>query len=169
MEISKKMAEALNGQINAELYSAYVYLSMSAYFESEDLKGMASWMKAQAQEEVAHAMKIYNFVHERGGRVKLLPIEGPATDWDGPLAVFEAALKHEQHVTGLIHELVSKATAEKDYATKNMLDWFVDEQVEEEATASAIVAKLKMSGGEGPALLMLDAQLGAREAGPEGE
>jgi ferritin len=169
MDISKKMAEALNGQINAELYSAYVYLSMSAYFESEDLKGMASWMKAQAQEEAAHAMKIYNFVHERGGRVKLLPIEGPATDWDSPLAVFEAALKHEQHVTGLIHDLVSKAIAEKDYATKNMLDWFVDEQVEEEATASAIVAKLRMIGGEGPALLMLDAQLGSRGGGTEGE
>ncbi len=169
MEISKKMAEALNGQINAELYSAYVYLSMSAYFESVDLPGFAAWMNSQAQEEVAHAMKIYAFIHERGGRVSLGAIDGPQTEWDNPLAVFEAAYKHEQHVTSLIHDLVTLAIAEKDYATKNMLDWFVDEQVEEEATASEIVAKLTRIGGEGPALLMMDAQLGARKSGEEGE
>ena len=107
MEISKSMAEALNGQINAELYSAYVYASMAAYFESVDLKGFAAWMTAQAQEEVAHAMKIYGFIIERGGRVKLAAIDGPPTEWQSPLAAFEAAYKHEQHVTSLIHALVS--------------------------------------------------------------
>mgnify|MGYP001827200186 CR=1 FL=1 len=168
MQISKSMEEALNGQINAELYSAYVYASMAAYFESVDFKGFATWMTAQAQEEVAHAMKIYNFIHERGGRVKLAAIDGPPTEWQSPLAAFEAAYKHEQHVTSLIHGLVSQAVDEKDYATKNMLDWFVDEQVEEEASASEIVAQLKMLGSEGPALLMLDNELGGRSTG-EGE
>jgi ferritin len=168
MEISKSMAEALNGQINAELYSAYVYASMAAYFESVDLKGFAAWMTAQAQEEVAHAMKIYSFIHERGGRVKLAAIDGPPTEWQSPLAAFEAAYKHEQHVTSLIHGLVSKAVDEKDYATKNMLDWFVNEQVEEEASASEIVAQLKMLGTEGPALLMLDRELGKRKFAADG-
>ncbi len=167
MEISKSMAEALNGQINAELYSAYVYASMAAYFESVDLRGFAAWMTAQAQEEAAHAMKIYGFIIERGGRVKLAAIDGPPTEWQSPLAAFEAAYKHEQHVTSLIHALVSKAVDEKDYATKNMLDWFVDEQVEEEASASEIVAQLKMLGTEGPAVLMLDRELGKRKFGAE--
>jgi ferritin len=167
MEISKSMAEALNGQINAELYSAYVYASMSAFFESEDFKGFAAWMTAQAQEEVAHAMKIYNFIIERGGRVKLTAIDAPPTDWQSPQAAFEAAYKHEQHVTSLIHGLVAKAVEENDYATKNMLDWFVDEQVEEEASASEIVAQLKMIGSQGPALLMLDRELGKRRFSAE--
>lgn len=161
--LSGKMEKALNDQINAELYSAYVYASMATYFESVDLPGFANWMVSQAQEEVAHAMKIYTFIHERGGRVMLTAIGAPPTEWDSPLAAFENALKHEKHVTSLIHGLVAQAIEENDYATKNMLDWFVDEQVEEEATASEIVAKLKMVGGEGPAVLMLDAQLGARK------
>lgn len=168
--LSAKMEKALNAQVNAELYSAYVYLAMSAYFESTDLKGFATWMNAQAGEEVSHAMKVYNFILERGGRVKLAAIDAPPSDWDSPLAAFEAALKHEQHVTSLIHDLVAKAIEENDYASKNMLDWFVDEQVEEEASAGAIVAKLKMVGSEGPALLMLDARLGQRKAeGSDGE
>ncbi|MGD8698397.1 MAG: ferritin [Gemmatimonadales bacterium] len=171
MQISKTMEEALNSQINAELYSAYVYASMAAYFESVDFKGFAMWMTAQAQEEVAHAMKIYNFIIERGGRVKLAAIDGPPTEWQSPLAAFEAAYKHEQHVTSLIHGLVAKAVEEKDYATQNMLVWFVDEQVEEEASASEIVAQLRMLGTEGPALLMLDRELGKRKfgGGEEGE
>jgi ferritin len=164
MKISKKVEEALNGQINAEMYSAYIYLSMAAYFESENLSGFASWMKHQAEEEVAHAMKIYDFIHEREGRVTLAAIDKPPTTWDSPLAAFEAAFKHEQHVTSLINDLVALAIKENDYASKNMLDWFVNEQVEEEATAGAIVAKMKMAGTEGPALLMLDAQLGQRGA-----
>jgi ferritin len=167
MEITRTMEEALNSQINAELYSAYVYASMSAYFESVDLKGFATWMTAQAQEEVAHAMKIYNFIIDRGGRAKLAAIDAPPTEWGSPLAAFEAAYKHEQHVTSLIHALVAKAVDENDYASKNMLDWFVDEQVEEEASASEIVAKLRMLGGEGPALLMLDRELGQRQVSPE--
>jgi ferritin len=165
--ISDKMEQALNAQINAELYSAYVYLSMAAYFESKDLPGMASWMIAQAQEERAHAMKIYQHIVERGGRVALAAIDGPPTEWASPAAVFEAAYKHEQHVTKLIHDLVALSIEQKDYASKSMLDWFVDEQVEEEASASAIVAKLQMIGEDGPALLMLDSELGARQAGAE--
>jgi ferritin len=165
--ISDKMEKALNAQINAELYSAYVYLSMAAYFESKDLPGMANWMTAQAQEERAHAMKIYQHIVERGGRVALTAIDAPPTEWESPTAVFEAAYKHEQHVTKLIHDLVALSIEEKDYASKSMLDWFVDEQVEEEASASAIVAKLQMVGEHGPALLMLDNELGARQAGAE--
>ncbi len=165
--IADKMEKALNAQINAELYSAYIYLSMAAYFESKDLPGMANWMTAQAQEEVAHAMKIYQHIVERGGRVTLAAIEGPPTEWASPAAVFEAAYKHEQHVTKLIHDLVALSIQENDYASKSMLDWFVDEQVEEEASASAIVAKLQMIGDHGPALLVLDHELGARQAGAE--
>ncbi len=166
MQISDSMAEALNGQINAELYSAYVYVSMAAYFESVDLKGFAGWMTAQAQEEVAHAMKIYDFIHERGGRVTLTAIDAPQTEWESPLTAFEDAYKHEQHVTSLIHTLVEQALAENDHATKGMLDWFVTEQVEEEATASEIVAKLKMAGGHGAGLLMLDGHLASRKYTP---
>jgi len=165
--INDKMEKALNAQINAELYSAYVYLSMAAYFESRDLPGMANWMTAQAQEEVAHAMKLYRHIVERGGRVSLTAIDGPPADWESPAAVFEAAYKHEQHVTKLIHDLVALSIEVKDYAAKSMLDWFVDEQVEEEASASAIVAKLQMIGDHAPALLMLDNELGARPAGAE--
>jgi ferritin len=163
--LSKKMEEALNAQINAELYSAYIYLSMSAYFEAQDFPGMAAWMRSQNDEEVAHAMKLYTYIVERGGRVTLAAIDAPQIEWDSPLAVFEHAYKHEQHVTSLIHKLVAQAIAEDDYATKNMLNWFVDEQVEEEASASAIVAKLKRIGDHTPGLIMLDKELGGRQNG----
>ena len=166
MQISDSMAKALNGQINAELYSAYIYASMAAYFESQDLKGFASWMTAQAQEEVAHAMKIYDFIHDRGGRVVLGAIDAPPSEWESPLAAFENALKHEQHVTSLIHGLVDQAAAENDHATKAMLEWFVTEQVEEEATAGEIVAKLKLAGGHGAGLMMLDGHLASRKYAP---
>ncbi len=126
---------------------------------------MANWMTFQAQEEVAHAMKIYNHIVERGGRVKLAAIDGPPTEWKSAVDVFESAYKHEQHVTKLIHDLVALAIQENDYASKSMLDWFVDEQVEEEATASAIVAQLKMIGDNAAALFMLDKELGQRQAG----
>lgn len=165
--LSKKMQEGINAQINAELYSAYIYLSMAAYFEANDFPGMAAWMRAQANEEVAHAMKFFEHVVERDGRVTLSAIDAPPTDWDSPLAVFENAYKHEQHVTSLIHELVELSDQEKDYPSRTLLDWFVDEQVEEEASASAIVARLKMVGDSGAALLMLDKELGSREAGKE--
>ena len=154
--------DACNKQINAELFSSYLYLSMAAYFESKDLPGMASWMRVQAQEEVVHAMKFFGFVNERRGRVILKSIGSPKTDWDSPLHVFEAAFKHECGITGLIDNLVDLAVSEKDHATQALLQWFVTEQVEEEATADAVVAKLKMVGDDSMGLIMLDKELGAR-------
>lgn len=163
--IAKKMQDALNEQINAELYSAYIYLSMVTYFESINLPGFAQWMKIQAQEETSHAMKIFDFIHERLGRVTLKAIEGPPTEWDSPLAAFEAALKHEQKVTGLINDLVNLAIEQKDHAAKGFLQWFVDEQVEEESSADAIVQKLKMIGDSPQGLLILDGKMAQRTAG----
>lgn len=164
--LSEKMQEALNKQVNAELYSAYLYLSMSAYFESIDLAGFANWMRVQAQEEVMHATKIYDHINERGGRVLLFSIEGPPTEWKSPLAVFENTYHHEQKVTGLINDLVSLATEEKDYATNAFLQWFVTEQVEEEASAKAIVQKLKLIADAPGGLFMLDQELGQRVFSP---
>lgn len=162
--ISKKMEEALNKQINAEFYSSYLYLAMAADFEAKNLDGFANWMKVQAQEEWGHGMRIYNYVNEQQGRVTLAAIEGPQTAWDSPLAMFEAAYKHEQHVTSLIHNLVSLAAEEKDYATGIFLQWFVTEQVEEEATASNIVEKLQRIKESPQGLMMLDRALGERQA-----
>jgi len=160
--ISKKMEEALNGQVNAELYSAYLYLSMESYFKSLNLSGFAGWMRAQAQEEMMHAMKIYDFVNERGGRVTLKAIDGPPTEWDSPLAVFEAVYAHEQKVTGLINELVDLAIKEKDHATNSFLQWFVNEQVEEESSADEVVQQLKMMENAPGGIFMLDRELGRR-------
>jgi ferritin len=160
--LGKKMQDALNGQLNAELYSAYLYASMSAYFESVNLRGFANWMRVQAQEEVVHAYKFYNFVNERGGRVLLRAIEGPPTAWDSPFAAFEAAYGHEQKVTGLINGLVDLAVSEKDYATNNFLQWFVTEQVEEEASANEVVQKLKLVGEVTGGLFMLDREMALR-------
>jgi len=160
--LSEKMQDALNGQLNAELYSAYLYASMSAYFESINLRGFANWMRVQAQEEVVHAYRFYNFVNERGGRVVLGPVEGPPTEWDSPLAAFEAAYGHEQKVTGLINELVDLAVSEKDHATNNFLQWFVSEQVEEEASANEVVQKLNLVGEATGGLFMLDREMGQR-------
>jgi len=160
--LSKKMQDALNRQLNAELYSGYLYASMSAYFESINLRGFANWMRVQAQEEVVHAYKFFNFVNERGGRVVLSPIDGPPTEWDSPLAAFEAAYKHEQKVTGLINELVDLAVSQKDHATNNFLQWFVTEQVEEEASANEVVQKLNLVGEAKSGLFMLDQEMGQR-------
>jgi ferritin len=160
--LNAKVEKAINEQILAETYSAYLYLSMAAYFESKGLRGMASWMKCQAQEELTHAMKFFNFVGERGGRVVLGAIEAPPGEWESPLAVFESALGHERKVTALINDLVDLAIAEKDHASRSLLEWFVDEQVEEEATAGGIVDQLKLIGEGGQGLLMLDRELGAR-------
>ncbi len=162
--LSEKMQAELNKQINAELYSAYLYLAMSAYFESEDLPGMAQWMRLQYEEEVVHALKFYDYIHERRGRVLLAPIEAVQTEWESPLAVFEAALAHEQHVTALIHALVKLATEEGDYATQSFLQWFVDEQVEEEASADAVVQQLRRVGDSASLLFLLDRELGQRQA-----
>jgi ferritin len=163
--LSKKMQDALNGQLNAEMYSAYLYLSMSAYLESINLPGFAAWMRVQASEEMKHAMKIYGYVNERRGRVTLTAIQAPPAEWSSPLNLFEDAYQHEQKVTGLIHDLVKTAAAEDDQATHAFLQWFVTEQVEEEASADAVVQKLKLVGDQAGPLFMLDHELGQREAG----
>jgi len=156
------MEEALNGQVNAEMYSAYLYLSMESYFRSLNLSGFANWMRVQVQEELMHAIKIYDFVNERGGRVTLKAIEGPPTKWESPLAVFEAVYAHEQKVTGLINELVDLAIKEKDHATDTVLQSFVNEQVEEESSADEIVQQLKMMKNAPGGMFMLDRELGQR-------
>jgi ferritin len=160
--ISKKIQDALNEQINAELYSAYLYLSMEAYFQSQNLPGSANWMRVQTQEELTHAMKIYDFVNERGGRVILKSIAEPQTEWQAPLAAFEAAYKHEQKVTGLINNLVNLAIEEKDHATNSFLQWFVNEQVEEESSVDQVVQKLKMVDKAPGGKFMIDTELGQR-------
>jgi ferritin len=160
--LKEKIQEALNKQIVAELYSSYLYLSMEAYFHSINLPGFANWMRVQTQEENAHGLMIFDYVAERGGKIKLGPIEQPPTEWDSPRAVFEAVYKHEQKVTGLINDLVDLAIEEKDHATNNFLQWFVKEQVEEEANADALLQKLKRIGDDGRGLLMLDQELAQR-------
>jgi len=161
--ISEKMEKALNEQINEELYSAYLYLAMSAWFESQNLPGFASWMKVQMREENAHAMKFFAFIHERRGRTVLKAIKEPGKEWKSPLAAFEAALQHEQHITGCIDNLMNLAGAEKDHATAGLLQWFVKEQVEEEASADRVVQMLKMAANAPGALLMLDHAMGERK------
>ncbi|MFB6125363.1 MAG: ferritin [Halanaeroarchaeum sp.] len=166
--LTDSVEDALNEQINAELYSEYLYLAMAAYFEDEGLPGFASWMRAQADEEHAHAMKIYDYVHERDGRVNLAAIDEPQASWDGPADAFEAAYDHEVKISGMIDDLVGLAREENDNATENMLQWFVAEQVEEEATAQDILDKLRLAGDDGPGLMMLDQELGQRGGGESG-
>jgi ferritin len=161
--LSKKMEKALNGQVNAELYSAYLYLSMAANFTAQNWIGAAKWMRVQAREELGHAMKFYDFILECNSKVVLDPIAKPQTQWPTLLAAFEAAYAHEQKVTGLINGLVDLAQAEKDHATAFFLQWFVNEQVEEEANALLIVQQLRMIGDSKGSMFMLDRQLGKRE------
>jgi ferritin len=165
--LSEKMLNELNDQINAELHSAYLYLAMAAHFEDINLTGMANWMKVQAQEEVGHAMRFYGYVFDRNARVELKMIEGPQTKWDSPLAAFEAALEHEKYITNRINQLVDMAVEDNDHATRSFLNWFVDEQVEEEASANDIVQRLKNVGDNKAGLFILDRELGARKAGGE--
>lgn len=160
--IHKKMVTAINKQINAELYSSYLYLAMAAYFEEQGLSGMSKWMQAQAREENVHAMKFFGYVVEREGRVTLDAIDKPQTKWESPLAAFKAAYEHEQKVTDMIGKLVDLAGELNDHASKSFLQWYVDEQVEEEASAKQIVDWLEMIGSAKHALLMLDVQLGKR-------
>jgi ferritin len=160
--IKEKIREALNQQLNAEFFSSYLYLSMASYFESINLKGFANWMRVQTQEELVHAMKFYDFIIERGGQALLSPIEGPPTEWESPLAVFEHAYEHEQKVTGLINNLVDLSIAEQDHATNNFLQWFVAEQVEEEASADEVVQKIKLMGDASGGLFMIDQELAQR-------
>lgn len=161
--ISKKLANAWNKQINEEIFSAYLYLSMAAYFLSLNLDGFAAWMKAQAQEEMSHAMKLFGFLGEVGGRISLLAIKEPEKSWKSPLAAFTAASRHEQYITGCIDNLYRLAGSEKNNPAQIMLQWFIKEQVEEEATAAKIVFKLNQIKDNVGGLWMLDRELGARQ------
>ncbi len=164
--LSQTMEKALNEQVNWELYSSYFYLSMSSYFESISLAGCANWMRVQAQEELFHAMKIYDYINERGGRAILAAIAQPPSEWKEPLNVFEEVLSHEQKVTSLINNLVNLALDERDHATNNFLQWFVAEQVEEEASASAVLEKFRLIGSDKSGLFSIDLELAKRVFNP---
>ena len=161
--MNTKVNKAINAQINAEMYSAYLYLAMAAYFDDKSLPGFANWMKMQAQEEMSHAMKFYNYAYERGGVVKLDAIAKPPTNFKSPLAVMKEVLAHEKVVTSLINGLYELASKEKDYASKSFLKWYIDEQVEEEANASELIERLQLAGEKGPGLFMMDKELAGRQ------
>ena len=160
--ISKSMQDAINEQMKHEFYSSYLYLSMAAYFADEGWDGMAGWMHKQANEEKEHFMKFFNYLVEREGRVELSAIDKPKHTWESPLDAFKESLTHEKFITSKIHELYHKAEAEKDTATKILLEWYVDEQVEEEASVSKVVQMLERVGDHMAGMYMLDAQLGKR-------
>lgn len=160
--LKQTVQDALNEQIKAELESAYVYLAMSAYSESVNLRGFASWMRGQSQEELGHALKLFDFVNDRGGRVTLQALAQPPADYKSALDMMEHTLRHEQKVSGLINRLYELALKESDYPTQAHLQWFITEQVEEEKTAQEIVEQLRMIGNHTPGLLMLDRQMGQR-------
>ncbi len=164
--LSKKLEAALNAQINAEFWSAYLYLSMAAYFAADGKPGFANWFEIQFKEEQDHAMKFFKYVTDRGAKVELKPIEKVALAWESPLHAFEETLKHEKIVTGLINDLVALAKDEKDYATESMLKWFVDEQVEEEATAQGYIDALKMIKDNGFGIYTMDKELQSRSYSP---
>jgi len=164
--LNPEIQDAFNKQINAELHSAYLYLSMSAHFEAQSLAGMANWMRIQAQEETGHAMRFYNFINERDGRVTLTGIEGPKTEWSSSLEVFQDAYEHEQKITAMINDLSNLAASLKDHAAHNFLEWFVAEQVEEENAVRTIVDQLKLVGEDGVGQFILDGQLGQRTVAP---
>jgi ferritin len=163
--LKEKVETALNNQINEELYSSYLYLSMAAFFENQNFSGFSSWMRIQAQEEYGHAMKIYNYIIQRDGNVRLQKIDAPKATWSSQVEVFEDTLKHEQKVSKSIYDLVELSFAEKDHATNTFLQWFVNEQVEEESTALKIVEKIKLTGDNKGALFILDRELGMRSSG----
>ncbi len=160
--ITSQMESAFNEQINAELYSSYLYLAMAAYFQEANLPGFAHWMTIQAQEELFHAMKFYRYLVERGGRVVLEAIAKPPVSWDGPLAVLLATQEHEATVTARINSLMDVAIAQKDHAAVSFLQWFVDEQVEEEDSVQTLVQRLKLIGADGGALYLMDRDLATR-------
>ena len=160
--MNKKVEKVLNEQINREYHSAYLYLSMCAYFEDRNLGGFSNFMRVQYQEEISHAMKFFNHIIDRGGRVLLQPIEAVKTDWKDIIEAFEDALAHEKYITKCIDDLLGIAYEEKDYATINMLQWYVAEQVEEEANVSSILEQLKMVEGKGAGLFMLDREMKQR-------
>jgi ferritin len=160
--ISDKMEKAINDQINAELYSSYLYLSMSAYFHTHNLEGFANWMRIQYQEETFHALKFFDYLAERGGKPELTQIAAPPKDFKSIVEIFEMTLEHERKVTGLIHKLVDLAISKSDHATNSMLQWYVNEQVEEEASAEKLLGELKRIGDNSSALFMLDREMSAR-------
>lgn len=160
--ISKKMEHALNDQLNFELFSAYIYFSMSAFYHSLNLPGCANWMTVQAQEEMVHVTRFFTYLNDRGGRALMQAIPAPETEWESPLAVFEDALAHEQKVTSRINDLVSLSMDERDHATTAFLQWFVTEQVEEEANADSVIRQLKLVGNDKSGLFMIDRELATR-------
>lgn len=164
---NQPVQDAINEQIKNEFYSAYIYLAMSAHFEAESLLGFASWMRGQAREEVTHAMKLFDYLNDRGGQVVLQEIKAPPTRFASPLEIFRQALAHEREVTAMIHRLYALAAQESDYPTQVALQWFVTEQVEEEKTAADIVAQLEMVGDNRTALLLMDREMAGRRAQEE--
>ena len=164
--MKENIEKALNKQMNFEFYSSYTYMAMAAYFDSTGMAGMSSWMQLQAQEEWGHGMKFYNYINERGGRVKLEQIDEPAFEYGSVLEVFEETLAHEKLVTSKINDLYALAVDEKDFATQNFLNWFVEEQVEEEDSVNTIIDKLKLIGKSNAALFMMDKDLGSRASAP---
>lgn len=164
--MNSNVEKALNQQIHAEFFSFYLYLSVSAYFKSIHLDGFANWMNVQAQEEYRHAMKLFDFLIERGGKVELLALDAPQKEWASPSAAFAAVLKHELYITERIDSLVDISTQEKDHATTVMLHWYVSEQVEEVATADTLANQVKMIEDSNHGLLMMDRELGARQLMP---
>jgi ferritin len=164
--MTEKIQQALNDQYNAELYSSYLYLSMSAWFESIDLQGFANWMKVQAEEELFHADKVFRYLIERGVRVIMQPVDAPPCDWTDTESVVEATLEHEQKVTAGINELVYLARDERDNASEVYLQWFIHEQVEEESNVGTVLGQVRLAGGNPQAILLLDRELGQRTFTP---
>ncbi len=162
MRFDKDVQEILNKQVNAEFWSAYLYLSMSSYFAQKGLNGFANWMRVQYQEEISHALKIFDYIISRGGEARLEPIAAVETEWESIRAVFESTYQHECKVTDMIHNCYEVALKVRDHATANMLQWFIDEQAEEEESALAILDQLKLAGESGAALFMIDKDLASR-------
>lgn len=164
--LKKNIEKMLVDQVNFEIYSAYIYLAMAAYCDDKDLPGFANWLKIQWEEEIFHAMKMYNYVLERGGRIVLHKIDAPPKTWKSLQAVFEHALEHEQIVTGRINDIMTAAIKAGDHATRSFLNWYVDEQVEEEANVDGIIKRLKMLKGSGHGMFMFDKELASRTFTP---
>lgn len=165
--LKKKLQNALNNQLKEEYYSAYLYLSMSAYADSINLPGFAHWMKLQYDEEIGHVMRFFNFILDRGGRVELQSIDKPPADFASPLDLFEKTLEHERFISGEIRKIYALAAKENDYECQVFLQWFITEQIEEEKTADEILQTLNRAGDDGHAVLMIDRELGGRQ--PEAE
>ena len=167
MTLSTQMETALNQQLNDELYSAYLYLSMAAYCEADNLPGFAHWLRLQSQEELQHAMRFFDFMTDRSGRVRLSPVAQPPVDFTSPLELFEQALEHERQLAEGIDRLYQLADEQRDYACQPLLQWFIGEQIEEEKTTSRIVEQIRLAGNEGMGLYLLDRELGGRAAAGE--